>query len=510
MKRLSIVLLLALTACVQRVDVLVVGGGASGTCAGIQAARSGVSAMIVEEGPWLGGMLTSAGVSAVDGNYRLRAGLFGEFCDSLANRYGSYENLHTGWVSRILFQPQVGAEVFANMAGRENRLKVVHGKAFAGAEKTADGWNVRFSDGSRVRAEILIDGTELGDVAAACGVPYDKGNGDGVIQDLTMVIIARDYGEGEDRTIPKPDGYDPALYANCCVNPLNYHSDKDQVLWTPEKMLSYGKLPGGDIMLNWPIEGNDCYADMIEASAERRKALRDSAVNVALGYLYFIQTELGYKSIGIAEGVFPTEDMMPMIPYHRESRRIKGVRRFTLADARNPYETGSYKEGVAPGDYPVDHHHFRHPDWRNLHEAFGRIPSFTVPLGVMIPETVDNMIVAEKSISVDFDINGATRLQPVVMELGQAAGVLAAMCVRRGLQPKDVSVRDVQRELLGFGARIQPYLDTAPGDRGFVEMQKLGTLGVVKAQLSSVGWSNESRLGITPDEAVELYNNIKF
>ena len=61
------------------VDVLIIGGGASGVTAGIQSARMGAATLIVEETEWLGGMLTSAGVSAVDGNYDLPAGLFGEF-----------------------------------------------------------------------------------------------------------------------------------------------------------------------------------------------------------------------------------------------------------------------------------------------------------------------------------------------------------------------------------------------------------------------------------------------
>ena len=57
----------------EQVDVLVVGGGASGTAAGIQAARMGVRTMVLEETPWIGGMLTAAGVSCVDGNNRLRS-----------------------------------------------------------------------------------------------------------------------------------------------------------------------------------------------------------------------------------------------------------------------------------------------------------------------------------------------------------------------------------------------------------------------------------------------------
>ena len=53
---------------VRDVDILIIGGGASGTMAGIQAARLGSSTLIVEETPWLGGMLTSAGVSAISWN----------------------------------------------------------------------------------------------------------------------------------------------------------------------------------------------------------------------------------------------------------------------------------------------------------------------------------------------------------------------------------------------------------------------------------------------------------
>ena len=94
-------LMTALVSCSapEQVDVLVVGGGASGTAAGIQAARMGVRSMVLEETPWIGGMLTAAGVSCVDGNNRLRSGIFGEFADSLAARYGSNEALQSGWVA---------------------------------------------------------------------------------------------------------------------------------------------------------------------------------------------------------------------------------------------------------------------------------------------------------------------------------------------------------------------------------------------------------------------------
>ena len=62
-----------------KTDVLVVGGGASGVAAGIQAARSNVSTIIVEQGPWLGGSLTAGANCIVDANRNLPSGVWGEF-----------------------------------------------------------------------------------------------------------------------------------------------------------------------------------------------------------------------------------------------------------------------------------------------------------------------------------------------------------------------------------------------------------------------------------------------
>ena len=81
-------------------DVLVIGGGASGVSAGLQAGRLGVKTIIVEPTTWLGGMVTAAGVSAFDGNHDLPSGIFGEFRNKLYQVYGNPENVSTGWVDR--------------------------------------------------------------------------------------------------------------------------------------------------------------------------------------------------------------------------------------------------------------------------------------------------------------------------------------------------------------------------------------------------------------------------
>ena len=510
-------LMLALSSCSapEQVDVLIAGGGASGTAAGIQAARMGVRTMVLEETPWLGGMLTSAGVSCVDGNNRLRGGIFGEFADSLVARYGGDEALKSGWVSNINFDPHIGQEILSNMAAACGETLDVRCEVEVTDVRRDEGnWLVTFRDhrgkAHRARAEVLIDATELGDIAKACGVAYRVGmeasaetgesiapeHSNDVVQDLTYVAFLKDYGPDADMTIDEPEGYDPSVFADCARNPLSGETtETGQTLWPPEMMISYGKTPQGRYMINWPIYGNDFYVNLIEMSPREREKALEEAKRFTLCFIYFIQTQLGMKNLGLADDVFPTEDRLPFIPYHRESRRIVGEAFFTMDAAADPYsfEKPYYRTGIAVGDYAVDHHHFRHPDWKSLPDLeFYPIPSFSVPMGTIIPKDCENLIVAEKSISVSNLMNGATRLQPVVMQLGQASGALAALAVTEGKTVRQIGVRQLQAELLEAGGYIMPYLDLQPEDRHFKALQRIGATGILRGEGRNVGWANET------------------
>lgn len=497
------------------VDVLVVGGGASGISAAVQTARMGVPVMVVEETPWLGGMLTSAGVSCIDGNYKLQGGIFGEFADSLAQRYGSWDALKTGWVSNINFEPSVGQDIFTNMAAAcGNLLTVRRETVVLDITREDDLWKVKLKDkdGKKymVTADVLIDATELGDIAKACGVEYSIGmdaasrtgesiapeTANDIIQDLTYVAVLKDYGPDADMTIEKPEGYDPQVFANSCDNPLTVTPlETGQALWSPQMMISYGKLPGGKYMINWPIYGNDYYANTIEMTPREREEAYAKAKNFTLCFLYFIQTELGMKNLGVADDEFPTEDGLPFFPYHRESRRIAGKAFLTIDAAAAPYEYDLpyYRTAIAVGDYAVDHHHFRHPAWQTLPDLeFYPIPSFSVPMGVMLPKDVENLIVTEKSVSVSNLINGATRLQPVVMQLGQAAGALAAIARNEGKPVSSVKVRKVQQAILKSGGYLMPFLDLPKDHRHFKVLQRIGVTGILRGEGRQEGWANQT------------------
>lgn len=496
---------------IQEVDVLVIGGGASGVTAGIQSARMGANTLIIEETPWLGGMLTSAGVSAIDGNYNLPAGLLGEFRQNLADYYGGLDSLKTGWVSNVLFEPSVGNKILHQMVSAEKQLRVWKEAELQTLKRDGEGWTaqVLLPDGKvkPVCAKIVIDATELGDVAKLCGVRYDIGMeskhdtgediapeaGNGIVQDLTYVAILKDYGH--DVTIPRPEGYNPNEFACACANELCITPKEPDRVWSKDMMITYGKLPNQKYMINWPIEGNDYYINLVEMSKSEREEALKAAKHYTLCFVYFLQHELGYRTLGLADDEYPTADKLPFIPYHRESRRIHGLVRFTLNHITHPFDQPEklYRTCIAVGDYPVDHHHTRYTGKEKLPNLyFHPIPSFGLPLGTMIPQEVDGLIVAEKSISVSNIANGTTRLQPVVMQIGQAAGALAALSVGQGKKIADVKVRDVQDAILAAGGYLLPYLDVPVESTLFKPLQRVGATGIMKGVGRNVGWSNQT------------------
>lgn len=490
-------------------EVLVIGGTASGICAGIQSARLGVPTLVIETTPWLGGMLTSAGVPAFDGNHAMPAGLFGEFRQHLYDYYGGPTAVATGWVSNTLFEPHIGDSIFKSMAQNEKSLTIKYEYQFKKILKEgnvivgAEFYQMNSGAPLIVKAKRVIDATELGDALAAAKIPYDLGMEDNaitgeqvnlagandIIQDITYVGILKDYGTIQP-LIARPINYDSTEF-----DASNTSFYKDTLRKRPsvdaKKMLEYGKLPNNKYMLNWPIYGNDIYLNVIEKSPEQREQLLTQAKQQTLRFVYFIQKDLGFNHLALADDEFPTKDKLALYPYHRESRRMHGLVRMLVQHIAKPFETPQslYMTGIAVGDYPVDHHHKKNSA-APQHLEFFPVPSFNIPLGALIPKGVSNFIVAEKSISVSNIVNGTTRLQPCVMQIGQAAGLLAALSSKVNLDPKNISVRQLQQYLLEANGYIMPYKDVNQAHRYFKSIQKIGATGLLRGVGVPTGWAN--------------------
>jgi len=179
------------------------------------------------------------------------------------------------------------------------------------------------------------------------------------------------------------------------------------------------------------------------------------------------------------------------MPYNREGRRVSGITRLNINHIKQPYDYTVYRTGIAVGDYPVDHHHAQYKG-KVPPIPFPPIPSFNIPLGSLIPADVKGLIVADKGISVSNIVNGTTRLQPVVLLTGQAAGILAADCIQKQIQPFQIKTFTVQQQLLQSNCYIMPFCDIHPLDSCWKAAQVCGITGIIKGTGKSEGWSNKT------------------
>jgi hypothetical protein len=362
-------------------DVLVVGGGTGGTAAAIQAARQGVPTILVSEFPWLGGMLTSAGVSAPDGNelVAFQTGLWGAFLRELRQR--QIGGLDNSWVSMFSFDPRTGAKLLADWVQQLPNLKWIAGQT--PLEILQQGnciTGVRFENFT-VKAKVTLDATELGDVLALAEVPYRWGwelqsefeepsapvsvnqlTQQYPVQAPTWVVVLKDFGEAEDAPeIPVPPDYSPEQFVGAWDN------------YGAEQFLNYGRLPGGLFMINWPQCGND-YGEgvgrLVESTDKQQQFLQEARWHTQ-GFAHFIQTQLGHR-YGLADNIFPhsllVEVLMRCIPYYRESRRLQGLVTVREQDllpvaggrvAALPVDINRREviSSIALGNYANDHHY---------------------------------------------------------------------------------------------------------------------------------------------------------
>lgn len=486
-------------------DIIIVGGGTSGIASAIQSSRLGSKTLLIEESNWLGGMMTSAGVSAMDGNYKMPSGFLKEFRDSLVSHYGHLDSLKTGWVSNLMFEPSIGNRILKDIAGSEKNLTILYGTTIDKVDKDKK-FTLKTKENSvTYKSKILIDATELGDLIPKLNLPYFIGMdsskrfkediapefSNDIVQDLTYVMILKDFGKP--MTINQPKNYNKNEFI--CSYDSGECNEQDKKLWSNEKLISYGQLPNKKYMINWPINGNDFYVNSIEMNDEQRFINYEKAKEKSLRFLYFIQTEMGFSNLSIDYDEYPSKDGLPLIPYHRESRRSIGKVTLTLNDIKSPYtqQNSLYRTGIAVGDYPVDHHHGAYSNYSNLPKLdFYPVPSYSVPIGSLVPENIDNFIVIEKSISVSNLVNGTSRLQPVVMQIGQASGVLASLAILKKKNINQIKIREVQSEILKNSGYILPYVDVDSEDLNFISYQKIGACGILRSEGLNIGWENKT------------------
>jgi hypothetical protein len=381
---------------------------------------------------------------------------------------------------------------------------------------------VRHLDQNReiqLQADYFIDATELGDLLPMTKTEYitgaesQKQTGElhaksepqpANMQAITWCFIM-DHVDGEDHTIEKPAGYQfwrdyvPKLAPSwpgkllswqtthpISLKPRTHNFDPrktspggDEGLWLYRRLINVANFaPGaysGDVCLvNWPQ--NDYWlGNVLDVSeAEARRHLQ-RARELSLSLFYWMQTEaprpdgkMGWPGLRLRGDLTGTEDGLAKYAYIRESRRIKAE--FTVLEEhvgteqraqltgrpKDELTAAAFHDSVGVGSYRID----LHPSTGGDNYIDVSSLPFEIPLGALIPQRMENLLPAAKNLGVTHITNGCYRLHPVEWNIGEAAGLLAAWCLKSKQSPRQVRntpklLEDFQTEVLRQGVEIR-------------------------------------------------------
>ena len=127
----------------------------------------------------------------------------------------------------------------------------------------------------------------------------------------------------------------------------------------------------------------------------------------------------------------------------RDSRKIVGEYSLTAHDVR---EQGRFEDSI--GIFPefLDGHGLI------ILPTTGRY--FQVPYGIIVPQKVENLLVAGRCVAGDKVSHAATRAMNCCAVTGQGAGVAAAVSIKEGVSCRAVDIKKVQRALKKQGVRL--------------------------------------------------------
>ncbi len=434
-----------------RCDVLVVGGGPSGTAAAVAAARLGAEVVLLERYNHLGGLSTGGLVIWIDrmtdwqGNLVIR-GFAEEILarlpvDAVAGpareHWGSREaGLAAHWGQRtagfhgvVTWSPTIDPERL-KLASQEMVLEqgvklalhcwaalpLIEGNAVRGAifESKA---------GRRaLRARVVVDATGDGDLFARAGAAFES---DIEAADIHHCMNTAWLFGGVDmrrwiefRTAnPEQLSQFMALgreRMGACERPF--------VSWRNDIALFMGPRQSGLSALD--------VDDQTEAEVRSHRLMaahlehyRAHAPGFEGAFLMLSAPQLGV----------------------RHSRRLVGVARIARAQW-SAGEVAGDEIGVTPSISP-------------------KFPNLSIPYGALVPEKLDGLLACGRHISCDPSSHGFMREIPQCWVTGQAAGAAAALAAARGVEPRAVDVAELQAALARQGVHLRSRTPASPVPR---------------------------------------------
>lgn len=414
----------------KQYDLIVIGGGLSGTAAAVSAARQGLAVLLVDRAGCLGGAMSCCSVypfmkhaiTYPDGRVRvLSAGMFAEMCRRHRELGGASAR---GW------QPELFKMVLDDMVCEAGVEVLFHTQLIGArvADRQVRAVQLVNRGGTfELTARFFIDASGDGDLMAFAGCAYQLGReSDGLCQPMTTCFRLGGV-DLEQFHADKPR-----------LQELYRQQQAEGRIRNPrEDILTFENLGQGILHLNSTrvarLDPTDPY-DLSAAEMEARRQvlelyrfLMDNSAAFANSFLISIAPEIGI----------------------RESRKLCGVHVLTADEMK---ACTDFEDSIALGNYMIDIHN---PEGQGTYRyRFAGEEYYRIPYRSLLPREMDNLLVAGRCLSASHEAHSAVRIMPICACLGEAAGIAAAQALHTNTTAHTLDVRAVQATLVACGAQI--------------------------------------------------------
>ncbi|HBU82684.1 MAG TPA: FAD-dependent oxidoreductase [Paenibacillus sp.] len=421
-------------------DVTVIGGGLSGICAAIAAARLGQKVALVHNRPVLGGNSSSevrVWVCGATGHgvnrYARETGIMGELF--IQNQYRNPEGNPYLWDVTLLeaVRAEPNLTLFMNTDVREVEAD---GEKNARIIRSVKGWMMGSEREITFESEMFLDCTGDGLIGFLAGAAYRIGR-----------EARHEFGEewapdvADDITL----GSTMLFYTKDTGKPVRFVAPSFAKDITTTSIPIKRVIRSGD---------SGCHYWWIEWGGEldtvhENEQIRDELWSVIYGIWDYI------KNSGKFQAENMTLEWVGSIPGKREYRRFLGDTILTQNDviSQRPFE-----DRVAFGGWSIDLHppqgmYATESGSKHLH-ADG---IYHIPFGCLYSRNVSNLLFAGRNISASHVAFGTTRVMATCAVMGEAAGVGAALSVIKGITPRELReqhLTELQQTMLRTDASI--------------------------------------------------------
>ncbi len=432
----------------QRVDVdlLVVGGGATGVAAAATAARAGLKTLLVERYGFCGGGAVAGLSGTICGLYeaeeaptrpkQLVHGFVDDFIAAMEGRGGLAAPVLYGKTWTRVHEPLAWRES-ADALLADAGVKLAYHALAIGVHRDGDaiGGATVWTKGGLldVRAGLTIDASGDADLVAMAGLETWCG-ADGTVQNPTMIFRLQGVDTarfkaayGSDTIMP------PAVTALIAEAAASGYALPRQKIWLFETTRP------GELLCNCTrVRGADgrelnCVIadDLTEAEVEGRRQAREYA-------RFFRDRLVGCESSWL-------NDTAVQVGV-RQTRQGRGVAMLRNADV---VSGAKFADGVARSPWPIELHAGAKPRVEWLLNDW-----YEVPWGCFVPARGEGLLFGGRCLSAEHEAVASARVTAQCFSYGHALGVAAALAARERLAPRDIPGRTIREALNRQGARL--------------------------------------------------------